>query len=109
MGDVLDVFAVYCLVFVVTGLLLLKGKPGMAALNFLVPAVGSVVGLIGLARLARPDSWWAHRRYGSLEMSAARERYPNADDAPEPAFSTLAWVVMFVLGPAVVAIGLLAQ
>ncbi len=34
---------------------------------------------IASLRLARPDSWWAHRFYGPDKLDRARERYGAAD------------------------------
>jgi hypothetical protein len=33
------------------------------------------VALIGAARLAKPDSWWARRRYGPEKLARSQRRY----------------------------------
>lgn len=108
MSNILGVLVVYGIVFAPTSTLLLKGKPGIAALYFVIPVVGTVVGLVSLSRLARPNSWWARRRYGISQMQAARDRYPDASRHPDKVLPGIAFVVVFVFGPGMVIVGLLA-
>ncbi|MGI8594962.1 MAG: hypothetical protein ACR2ML_11460 [Solirubrobacteraceae bacterium] len=56
----------------VAALNVVKGKLVMAVASLLVPVVGTV----GVARLARPDSPWA-RLYGEPKRERARERFPE--------------------------------
>jgi|tagenome__1003787_1003787.scaffolds.fasta_scaffold19956307_1 hypothetical protein len=69
-----------------------KGKIGMGIAGVFIP----LVGLIGCWRLAKPDSAYALRSYGSVRMQEAKARYPdraanvpadwapNADPLDEP-------------------------
>jgi hypothetical protein len=54
-----------------------KGKPRLAVLGFFIPPVGFVAAL----RLARPNSWWARRRYkpGSKKLLKATRRAERWD------------------------------
>ena len=33
--------------------------------------------IIGACRLGKPNSYWARRRYGSLELKEAQQRFPD--------------------------------
>ncbi|MFJ9950716.1 hypothetical protein [Kitasatospora sp. NPDC091207] len=54
---------------------ILKGKTALGVIGLLVPLV---VGLVGVLRLAKPDSPWARWRYrpGSRKAARALRRYP---------------------------------
>ena len=56
------------LTFVPAVICLLKGKPVTAGLG----VVYIPFGLVGMARLAKPDSWWARRRYSPDGRRAQR-------------------------------------
>jgi hypothetical protein len=49
---------------------LLKGKIITAVVGFFVVPVA----VVGLCRLAKPESWWAHRRYATRPRRLARSR-----------------------------------
>lgn len=49
----------------------LKGKLATGILGVVVPAVA----WIGAARLAKPSSWWALRRYGAKKLARSRARF----------------------------------
>lgn len=72
------VMAHYGIVLVSTVVALAKGKIGSAVIGLLVPFVAFVAAL----RLARPDSYWARRRYGDrrpAKQARAREREERFD------------------------------
>jgi hypothetical protein len=78
--NVADRIVVMLVVFVnlvCVGLTFAKGKLGSGIVGFVVP----VVAWVGAARLARPRSPWAHRRYpdGSTKAVAAAERDARFD------------------------------
>ena len=50
---------------------LLKGKLATALIGFFVP----VVAFVGALRLAKPDSFWARRRYDETKLERAHERF----------------------------------
>lgn len=58
-------------------LIVLKGKPRLALLSFFVPFLGPVCAI----RLARPNSWWARKRYkpGSKKLVKAIARAEKWD------------------------------
>jgi hypothetical protein len=60
-------------VLLLSTLAILKGKIVMGVAGVLFP----LVGLIGAIRLAKPDSFWAQRRYepGSRKLARAERRY----------------------------------
>jgi hypothetical protein len=60
-------------VLLLSALAILKGKIVMGVAGVLFP----LVGLIGAIRLAKPDSFWAQRRYepGSRKLARAERRY----------------------------------
>lgn len=55
----------------------LKGKRGFALLSIfsLFIPVLSWVPIIGACRIARPDSWWARKKYGPEKMKIAHQRF----------------------------------
>ncbi|GAB2928382.1 hypothetical protein GCM10027047_26340 [Rhodococcus aerolatus] len=57
---------------------LLKGKVVTAVVGLV-----SIAGLVGACRLAKPDSWWARRRYAARprRMARARRRFGPAYEA----------------------------
>ena len=62
-----------------------KGKFGFAVFAFL----GSPWSIIGVARLARPDTWWYRNQYDDAKRARALERYgenywPKSDVRPQP-------------------------
>ena len=54
-----------------TLLCLLKGKLATGLIGLVVP----LVSLVGAIRLAKPESFWAHRRYGAGKTDRARARF----------------------------------
>jgi hypothetical protein len=56
-----------------TAVCALKGRRWYAVGNLLV--VGAVSGWFGMARLAKPESWWARRCYGPDKLAQARVRH----------------------------------
>jgi hypothetical protein len=56
-----------CLIVVV----LLKGKLATALIGFFIP----VVAFVGAVRLAKPDSFWARRRYREAKLGRANARF----------------------------------
>ncbi len=69
---------VYHLVGLAGGLVCaLRGKLVTAVVGTLLPPVA----LAGAARLAKPGSWWARRRYGPATMKRAQQRFGAAYDA----------------------------
>jgi len=56
-----------CLIVVVV----LKGKLATALIGFFVP----LVALVGALRLAKPDSFWARRRYGDEKLARSSQRF----------------------------------
>ena len=50
---------------------LLKGKLATALIGFFVP----LVAFVGAVRLAKPDSFWARRRYGEDKLARATKRF----------------------------------
>lgn len=72
-GERLLVLAVLMVtVGVPAGITWSKGQRAAFWLGFLV--IG-LIWLVAALRLARPDSWWAHRFYGPQKMERARRRY----------------------------------
>jgi hypothetical protein len=61
------------IVLALSAVAILKGKIVMGVAGVLFP----VVGLVGALRLAKPDSFWARRRYepGSRKLARATARY----------------------------------
>jgi hypothetical protein len=61
------------IVLAISAVAILKGKIVMGVAGVLFP----IVGLIGGIRLAKPDSFWAQRRYkpGSRKLARAEKRY----------------------------------
>ena len=51
----------------------LKGKYGMIAGGILLHPLW----FVGAIRLAKPDSFWARRKYGENKVEAARSRHPG--------------------------------
>jgi hypothetical protein len=51
----------------------LKGRRWYAVGNLFV--LGTVSGWFGVARLAKPNSWWARRYYGPDKLAQARVRH----------------------------------
>lgn len=73
---VLITWHVVCIVLAVVTFT--KGKWIFAAISILVWPVG----LIGAVRLARPESIWAHTRYGVEQETRAQARYPEDRRTP---------------------------
>lgn len=59
----------------------LKGKLLWGVSGLFIP----VVGPIGAARLAKPGSWWARRRYGERKLARAHRRYDIEERVEKPA------------------------
>jgi hypothetical protein len=60
----------------------LKGKSGLAVLGiigFFVPFL-SWAAIIGAIRIAKPDSWWARKKYGPEKMKIAHQRFTPFDN-----------------------------
>ena len=57
-----------------------KGKYWFALLAMVT---GPIVGAVGAARLAKPDSPWARRFYSREKMARAIERFPNHGEGVE--------------------------
>lgn len=65
--------------FIFVAITILKGKLPTGLIGVFVP----LVSVIGAVRLAKPDSWWASKRYGdaSPKRQRAQERFGEAYDA----------------------------
>jgi hypothetical protein len=59
----------------------LKGKLMWGVVGIYVPGVS----LIGAIRLAKPDSWWARRRYGPAKLERSNGRYGAEAKVHKPA------------------------
>lgn len=59
----------------------LKGKLLWGVLGIYFP----VVAVIGAIRLAKPDSWWARKRYGSEKLQRSHGRYGGETEIHRPA------------------------
>jgi hypothetical protein len=72
-SSILTVVIALALVLSLATLSALKGKYLFAVAGMLVPFIS----LVGAVRLAKPDSWWAQRRYreGSRKATLSRERH----------------------------------
>ena len=68
------VFSLYVLSVVIC---FQKGKPVFASLGILALLFGgmSLWAIIGACRLAKPDSWWARKKYGPKTMDIAHRRF----------------------------------
>jgi hypothetical protein len=64
--------ALYALLFAPAVVLGLKGRNDLVLAGFLTLGV---VWIVGMARLAQPNSWWARTFYGEDKLARARERY----------------------------------
>jgi len=56
---------------------LLKGKLATGLIGLFVPTIG----LVGAIRLAKPESYWAKRRYSDEKMTRSHERFGAAYEA----------------------------
>jgi hypothetical protein len=76
MESVAAVLVVYgTLVFVPSVVCWLKGKKLWATIGFI-----SLWHVIPMVRLAKPDSWWARRRYDGRKLERARTRFTEWSD-----------------------------
>jgi hypothetical protein len=58
----------------------LKGKLMWGVLGIYIGPVG----IIGAARLAKPDSWWARKYYDNEKLARAQERYGAEEEIHKP-------------------------
>jgi hypothetical protein len=64
---------------------LLKGKLPTGLIGLVVP----LIGLVGAVRLAKPESYWARRRYGAARLARSRDRFDEDYDARREHVRTL--------------------
>lgn len=71
-----------------SSLAILKGKPLTGLIGMFIPPIS----LVGVARLAAPDSWWARRRYdpGGRNMARAKVRWERIKARRRPLADALA-------------------
>ena len=62
----------WILVLSVTVICFLKGKPVFGVLGMVGAPVWPIIGAI---RIAKPDSWWARKKYGPKKMEIAHRRF----------------------------------
>ncbi len=62
----------YALLFSPAVVLGLKGRTDLVIAGFITLGV---VWMVGMGRLAKPDSWWARTFYGEDKLAKARQRY----------------------------------
>lgn len=58
----------------------LKGKLIWGVLGVFVPPIG----IVGSLRLARPESWWARKRYEGHKLERSRRRYAGEEKVHKP-------------------------
>lgn len=100
-----SIFLIFILGTLPVVVLLLKGKGWMALVAMLLPWAGFVIALVGIARLAKPNSWWARYWYRDAKLVEAQERYPAAKDEPEEVLAFLAVLVAILFGALAVLYG----
>jgi hypothetical protein len=60
------------LAVIFSAICILKGKTSTGIVGFFLP----LISLVGAIRLAKPNSPWAHRRYGESKRARAEKRFP---------------------------------
>lgn len=89
------------------GVILLKGKVELFFVALVVgviplllgvfPFVGTVFAIAVCIRLAKPNSWWARRWYGTEKMAAAWERFPDTVSQPATGTAIAGGILLVVL------------
>jgi hypothetical protein len=70
-GSIWGTIIAFVLILTCVLLAAVKGRPFLAVVGIFIPPFA----LVGAARLARPTSLWAQRRYGAERMQRAQDRY----------------------------------
>ena len=78
--DIIGVIITQAFMLLWVGICLSKGKLMWAVFGFYIPFVA----IIGSARLARPESWWARNRYDDKKLARSRARYANEKKVHKP-------------------------
>ena len=79
-GDIIAVIITQALMLLWVGICLLKGKLMWGVFGFYIPFVA----IIGASRLAKPDSWWARKRYDDEKRARSSKRYEKEEKIHKP-------------------------
>lgn len=99
-SEVLVTVLVFAATFGLAGVTVAKGHVALFVVGLLTI---DLIFLITAPRLAKPNSPWARRFYGSEKLERSRRRYPNIDPAAPSTAGLAAAVGLGALGAALLA------